>query len=85
VLGVVVGQLAEQEAQRRTGLTAEQWRDWMSPYIRKLMATGRYPMFNRIIADASLPHSENSAEDGFRLGLERILDGIAAGLPAGSG
>jgi AcrR family transcriptional regulator len=82
VLGNVVGELAEQEAQRRTGLTAEQWQAWMSPYVRKLMATGRYPMFNRIIADASLPHSEDLAEQGFRRGLERILDGIAAGLPA---
>jgi AcrR family transcriptional regulator len=85
VLGVAVGQLAEQEAQRRTGLTAEQWQAWMSPYVRKLMATGQYPMFNRIIADAALPHRENSAEEGFRLGLERILDGIAAGLPADAG
>jgi AcrR family transcriptional regulator len=81
VLGVAVAELAEQEAQRRTGLTAEQWRAWMSPYVRELMATGRYPMFNRIIADASLPHSEDVAEAGFRLGLERILDGLAAGLP----
>ena len=85
VLGVVVGELAEQEAQRRTGLTTQQWQAWMSPYIRKLMATGQYPMFNRIIADASLPHNENRAEEGFQLGLDRILDGIAAGLPAGPG
>lgn len=82
VLGAAVGQLAEQEAQRRTGLTTQQWQAWMSPYVRKLMATGRYPMFNRIIADASLPHDENRADDEFQLGLDRILDGIAAGLPA---
>jgi hypothetical protein len=57
----------------------------MSPYVRKLMATGRYPVFNRIIADASLPHGENRADDEFQLGLDRILDGIAAGLPADAG
>jgi len=37
-------------------------------------------MFNRIVADAKLPHSEGGPEEGFSLGLELLLDGLAAGL-----
>jgi AcrR family transcriptional regulator len=79
VRGEAVAELAEQEAQRRTGLDQEQWQQRMAPYVRKVMDSGEYPMFNRIIADATLPHGEPS--DEFALELERVLDGLAAGLP----
>jgi AcrR family transcriptional regulator len=80
VRGAVVGELAEQEARRRTKLTAQQWQAWMSPYVAALMKSGEYPMFSRIIADAKLPHSEDGQREGFALGLELLLDGLAAGL-----
>jgi AcrR family transcriptional regulator len=84
VLGAVVEELADQEAQRRSGLSAQQWQAWMAPYVATVMASGRYPTFNRIITDARLPHSDGGPEEGFALGLELVLDGLAASLPTGA-
>jgi AcrR family transcriptional regulator len=81
VLGAVVEELAEQEAQRRSGLSTQQWQARMAPYVATLMASGRYPTFNRIITDARLPHSDGGPDEGFALGLELVLDGFAASLP----
>jgi hypothetical protein len=52
VIGFVQAELAETEARRRTGLTEEQWRARMAPYIRQLIATGRYPYLERIVMEA---------------------------------
>jgi AcrR family transcriptional regulator len=82
IRGAVAAELAEQEAQRRTGLSVEQWQDRMAPYIRTLIDSGEYPMFNRIIVEAAIPHSDGGPGEGFALGLERVLDGLAASLPA---
>jgi len=80
VRGAVIAELAEQEAQRRTGLTTEQWQARMAPYVATLMESGRYPAFNRVITDAKLPHS--GRDEGFARGLDLVLDGLAAGIPA---
>ena len=85
VLGAAVRELAEQEAQRRSGLSTQQWQERMAPYVATLMASGRYPTFNKIISDARLPHSDGGPDEGFALGLELVLDGLAAGLPADRG
>jgi hypothetical protein len=53
----------------------------MAPYVATLLASGRYPMFNKIITDARLPHSEAGPDEGFALGLALVLDGLAASLP----
>ncbi|MET1071146.1 MAG: TetR/AcrR family transcriptional regulator [Umezawaea sp.] len=74
VLGAVVNELAEQEARRRTGLTEEEWRAAVSPYIEEVVAGGLYPEVNRRIRDAEdLDHDEQ-----FEFGLDCLLDGIAA-------
>jgi AcrR family transcriptional regulator len=74
VLGTVVNELAEQEARRRTGLTEEEWRAAVSPYIADVMSGGLYPEVNRRIRDAEdLDHDAQ-----FELGLDCLLDGIAA-------
>ncbi len=80
VRGAVIAELAEQEAQRRTGLSTLQWQARMAPYIAALMESGKYPAFNRIIADAKLPHS--GADEGFARGLDLVLNGLAASIPA---
>jgi AcrR family transcriptional regulator len=80
VRGAVIAELAEQEAQRRTGLNTQQWQARMAPYVAMLVASGKYPAFSRIITDAKLPHS--SVDEGFGLGLELVLDGLAASIPA---
>jgi AcrR family transcriptional regulator len=78
VRGAVIGELAEQEAQRRTGLNTQQWQARMAPYVATLVESGKYPAFNRIITEAKLPHS--GADEGFALGLELVLDGLAESL-----
>jgi AcrR family transcriptional regulator len=77
VVGFVQAELAEAEARRRTGLTEEQWRARMAPYIRQLIATGRYPYLERIVMEAEdLPDIDATFER--RLAL--VLDGLAAGV-----
>src|SRR5580693_6496914 len=78
--GAVIAELAEQEAQRRTGLNTQQWQARIAAYVAKLIESGKYPAFNRIITDAKLPHS--GADEGFTRGLELVLDGLAASVPA---
>jgi AcrR family transcriptional regulator len=77
VIGFVQAELAEEEAQRRTGLTEEQWRARMEPYIRQLIATGRYPFLERIVVEAE---DFPDADATFERRLALVLDGLAANL-----
>ena len=74
----VQSELAEAEAQRRTNVTEEEWRLRQGPYLQKIMASGRYPLFTKVIIEAALPHM--APDHQFRTGLEDMLDGIAAKL-----
>jgi hypothetical protein len=79
VMGVVSSELADAEARRRTGLTAEQLMRANGSYLHKVLATGRYPLVERVIVEARQPHM--GADERFEYGLESILDGIAGSLP----
>ncbi|WP_459545209.1 TetR/AcrR family transcriptional regulator [Nocardia sp. X0981] len=69
---------------RRTGMDTAQWMSgYVGPYVARIVESGRYPMFNRTILEARVPHLP--PEEQFRYGLERVLDGIAAALPAETG
>ncbi|WP_405840769.1 TetR/AcrR family transcriptional regulator [Streptomyces platensis] len=74
VFGAVSRELAEQEAQRRTGQTEEQWRNSVGAYIQEVIAGGRYPQFARRVLDAR----DHSFQELFDFGLDCLLDGIAA-------
>jgi Tetracyclin repressor-like, C-terminal domain len=76
-VGFVQAELAEEEAQRRTRLTEEQWRARMAPYIRQLIASGRYPYFERIVIEAEDFPDMNTT---FERRLSYVLDGLAANL-----
>jgi AcrR family transcriptional regulator len=65
---------------RDSGMTPERWMMRSGPYVRELLASGRYPMFERLVLDARLPHM--TADEQFRYGLDRVLDCIAGALPA---
>jgi AcrR family transcriptional regulator len=78
VRGFVQGQVAETEAQRRTGMTEEQWRQLQGPYLQQIMDSGEFPLFTKVIIDAELPHLD--PERQFRTGLNDLLDGISAQL-----
>ncbi|WP_225725957.1 MULTISPECIES: TetR/AcrR family transcriptional regulator [unclassified Nocardia] len=65
---------------RRTGMDIAQWMSgYVGPYVAKILAEGRYPMFNRSIMEAQVPHLP--PEDRFHYGLAHVLNGIAASLP----
>jgi hypothetical protein len=82
VTGYVHEELTDDKARRRSGLDREQWFRRQAPYVQKLIDSGDYPMLKRIIIDAELPHMDPDAR--FERGLSRLLDGIAATLPAPS-
>jgi AcrR family transcriptional regulator len=75
VLGAVAGELAEIQAQRRTGLTEAQWQASVGPYVRQLIDSGEYPNLSRRILEAD---DDASLEERFEFGLGCVLDGAAA-------
>ncbi|MFE9099431.1 TetR/AcrR family transcriptional regulator [Actinomadura geliboluensis] len=77
---VVRGEIEWMREMRQSGMTPERWMLHSGPYVQELLGTGRYPMFERIVMDARLPHM--SAEEQFRYGLDRVLDCIGGVLPA---
>ncbi|MDQ0380634.1 TetR/AcrR family transcriptional regulator [Amycolatopsis thermophila] len=78
VLGAVSAELAELEVQRRTGMTEDEWRDWVGAYVRQVVESGRYPHFNRRVLEAGDP--DPAAR--FEFGLDCLLTGIEAALRA---
>ncbi|MEU8637354.1 TetR/AcrR family transcriptional regulator [Amycolatopsis sp. NPDC048633] len=74
VFGTVTQELAELQAQRRSGLTKEQWQASVGPYIREVIESGEYPQFSRRVIEGV----DRSAEEVFEFGLGCVLDGIAA-------
>ena len=77
VFGTVTQELAELQAQRRSGLTKEQWQASVGPYIREVIESGKYPQFSRRVIEGE----DRSAEEVFEFGLGCVLDGIAARAP----
>ena len=65
------------QAQRRTGMTDQQWWSAHSPLLAELVDSGRFPTAARVGAAAGRAHG--SAYDpgyAFEFGLQRVLDGI---------
>jgi AcrR family transcriptional regulator len=81
VRGRVFEELSEQEAVRRSGLDQDQWMESQIPYIQSLIESGRYPLLTRVVLEARAPHDPDRLQNGFDLGLERVLDGLATMLP----
>ncbi|RKS73489.1 TetR family transcriptional regulator [Actinomadura pelletieri DSM 43383] len=75
----VRGELDTIRETEHSGLTPERRMALHGPYVRELLASGRYPMFERLIREARLPHM--TPDEHFRYGLDRVLDCIAATLP----
>ena len=92
VRGFVLGELAEEDD--------DEWRAGQEPYVRFLVASGRYPMFTRFVTEARLPHArgdrqaslfESALSDcstasrpGFRPGQTQDGKGRAAGHQRGT-
>ncbi|MEU4512378.1 TetR/AcrR family transcriptional regulator [Nonomuraea wenchangensis] len=81
VHGAIRRELGWLEEARRTGLDPERWkRDYMGPYVRQVVESGAFPLFNRSVLDSRTAHLAPEAR--FRHGLDRILDAIAALIPS---
>jgi hypothetical protein len=59
---------------RHTGMTDAEWNAAIAPHLQRLIATGRYPTVARLLKEVSTTEPDQS----FDLGLDCLLDGIAA-------
>ncbi|MFC9977512.1 TetR/AcrR family transcriptional regulator [Spirillospora sp. NPDC127200] len=71
------------EEMRRSGVTEAQWMERSSAHVDRLLESGEYPIFAKIVRDSRQLHL--SRHEHFRYGLERVLDCIAAALPPAAG
>ncbi|GAB2867131.1 TetR/AcrR family transcriptional regulator C-terminal domain-containing protein [Actinocorallia aurea] len=81
--GAVRQELAAARRAADAGVTEDEWLSAHGPYLRSLLATGRYPLMRRIVLEADTPHL--TPEAGFELGLQGVLDSVAARMPGASG
>ncbi|SFW66388.1 TetR/AcrR family transcriptional regulator [Amycolatopsis australiensis] len=75
-IGAVRREITERRAERATGMDKQQWQVSFGPYLQRTFATGCYPALATVIRDAA--HFD--ADETFRMGLDFLLDGIAAHL-----
>jgi AcrR family transcriptional regulator len=80
VRGYALGEFAEEEATRRSGVTMEMWMESYTHYMRAIIDEGRHPHVAQVVIDATTPHAPDRADLGFAKGLARILNGIEADL-----
>jgi AcrR family transcriptional regulator len=78
VYGVGRDAVEADQAERRTGMTDEQWWSAYGPLLAGVANPARYPLGSRVGTAAGQTHGA-AADPGhtFRFGLARILDGIA--------
>lgn len=74
VHGATARELAATETQQRTGMTEDEWRQVVGPYIQEIVRSGQYPHLARVIGEAD----DRDDEQQFEVGLAYVLDGIAA-------
>lgn len=78
--GTVREEISSAEEVRRSGLSESEWMARSYPYVDRLVKSGQYPIFTKIVMEARQPHL--SRDDQFRHGLRRVLDCVAAALPS---
>lgn len=80
VEGTVREEISSAKEVRRSGLSESEWMARSHQYVDRLVKSGEYPIFTKIVMEARQPHL--SRDDQFRYGLERVLDCIGAALPS---
>jgi hypothetical protein len=76
VSGVVAYELGDAEARHRHGLTEAQMRAIVTPYLDKLVASGRFPNLQRFLKEGT----GVATDDGFEFGLASVIEGLATRL-----
>lgn len=73
VRGTAVNLEMEAEAEASSGLSSEEWIDTQAPAYRAILATGRFPRFERL----TRTEYDFDIDALFEFGLQRLLDGLA--------
>jgi AcrR family transcriptional regulator len=74
VIGAIWSEASQLRNERESGLDEAEWQAALWPYIERTIATGKFPMLEKIVRDAT----HRPADVEFNEGLECVLDGIAA-------
>ncbi|MFI1814191.1 TetR/AcrR family transcriptional regulator C-terminal domain-containing protein [Streptomyces sp. NPDC020422] len=80
IRGIAVNLEAEREAEAHSGLDNEDWMDSQEPALLSVLASGRFPTLSRL-ASAGYDLDVDAL---FEFGLQRLLDGLAPLLDAGT-
>jgi AcrR family transcriptional regulator len=78
VKGYSAAETAELEESCNSGIRYERWLASREEYVRSVVSTGEFPLFNRVVRDAKAPHDPERTNHEFVLAVEHILDGFAA-------
>lgn len=79
VEGVARRRIEAEQVVRRTGITDQQWWEFVGPAFSEVFDATRFPLADRVGQAAGQAHqSAQNPEHAFGFGLERIIDGIAA-------
>jgi AcrR family transcriptional regulator len=79
VMGYVGFELAEEESYRKVGMSEAERRHAVTPYLDRVIATGRFPNLARfLVAGTDLPDDR-----GFEFGLDCVIEGMAARIKRG--
>ncbi len=73
VLGALQIELSDRRAERATGLDERQWQATNGAYLKRMLATGKYPTIGKILREVT----HRDADAVFEAGLAHVLDGIA--------
>lgn len=72
VRGAVADELSEIDAQKRTGMTEEEWHRTIAPYVRSVLDEGRHPSFAAVVIEGE----DLTPEQQFEFGLARLIEGF---------
>ena len=79
IIGAVQSEASERRAQSESGMTRADWLAGDAPYMTRMLASGQFPQLSRVVEGAAQPPADVIFDDG----LNYLLDGIAARIPAG--
>jgi AcrR family transcriptional regulator len=74
--GAIRREIANRRAERATGLSKRDWQRASGPHVTGMLDTGRFPALAKAIHDGP----DTDAETSFTIGLEWVLDAVAAKL-----
>lgn len=73
VRGTAINLELEADAEAATGMDNEEWMDTQEDQLRRIIASGEFPMFERLVTN----EYDFDLDNLFEFGLQRLLDGMA--------